>query len=70
LLNNKCFTCIQPRSRPSERLKRGAHKIAGKLHVSRETVKTETGGLYRKLEVHSRSDAVAKARACGLLPQR
>lgn len=45
-------------------------EIAGKLHVSRETVKTETGGLYRKLEVHSRSEAVAKARACGLLPRR
>jgi len=43
-------------------------EIASWLHLSRETVKSETATLYRKLEVHSRGEAVVRARECGLLP--
>jgi LuxR family maltose regulon positive regulatory protein len=45
-------------------------EIAATLWLSRETVKSHTTTLYRKLDVHTRGEAVAKARACGLLPQR
>ena len=42
-------------------------EIAETLFVSRNTVKSHTLALYRKLDVSSRSDAVSKARALGLL---
>ncbi len=42
-------------------------EIAGKLFVSRHTVKSETMSLYRKLGVSSRSQAVAQACELGLL---
>jgi LuxR family maltose regulon positive regulatory protein len=42
-------------------------EIAVTLFVSRNTVKSHTLSIYRKLEVSSRSDAVTKARALGLL---
>ena len=42
-------------------------EIAEALFVSRNTVKSHTLAIYRKLDVRSRSDAVAKARALGLL---
>jgi LuxR family maltose regulon positive regulatory protein len=42
-------------------------EIAESLFVSRNTVKSHTLSIYRKLDVSSRSDAVAKARALGLL---
>ena len=42
-------------------------QMAGQLFVSRNTVKTHVKGLYRKLEVSSRADAVARGRELGLL---
>jgi len=41
--------------------------IASELHVSRNTVKTHTASIYRKLGVTSRADAVDVARSVGLL---
>jgi LuxR family maltose regulon positive regulatory protein len=42
-------------------------EIAARLHVSANTVKTQAHAVYRKLDVCSRSDAVARARAVGLV---
>ncbi|GAA3630152.1 LuxR C-terminal-related transcriptional regulator [Microlunatus ginsengisoli] len=42
-------------------------EIAAQLFVSRNTIKTLTSGLYRKLGVHSRPEAVAAARRRHLL---
>lgn len=44
-------------------------QIGQQLFVSRNTVKTQAVSAYRKLGVGSRSEAVARARAMGLLPQ-
>ena len=44
-------------------------QMAEQLFVSRNTVKTHVKGLYRKLEVSSRADAVVRAREVGLLPR-
>jgi LuxR family maltose regulon positive regulatory protein len=41
--------------------------IADRLFLSRHTVKSQVWSMYRKLEVHTRSDAVARARELGLL---
>jgi LuxR family transcriptional regulator, maltose regulon positive regulatory protein len=41
--------------------------IADRLFLSRHTVKAQVWSMYRKLEVHTRSDAVARARELGLL---
>ena len=41
-------------------------QMAEELFVSRNTVKTHLRGLYRKLEVSSRADAVERARELGL----
>ena len=43
-------------------------EIGERLYVSRETVRTHTRDIYRKLEAHSRTEAVARARELGLLP--
>jgi LuxR family transcriptional regulator, maltose regulon positive regulatory protein len=43
-------------------------QIAHELFVSRHTVKTQALSAYRKLGAHSRSEAIAKAREIGLLP--
>jgi LuxR family maltose regulon positive regulatory protein len=44
------------------------HKeIAQRLYVSTNTVKTQAGAIYRKLDVSSRADAVERARQLGLL---
>jgi LuxR family maltose regulon positive regulatory protein len=42
-------------------------EIAARLHVSMNTVKTQAHAVYRKLDVSSRSDAVARARTVGLI---
>ncbi|MBN1955849.1 MAG: AAA family ATPase [Anaerolineae bacterium] len=43
-------------------------EIARRLFVSLRTVKWHTGNVYSKLGVQSRTEAVARARALGLLP--
>ncbi|MHB1288456.1 LuxR C-terminal-related transcriptional regulator [Georgenia sp.] len=43
-------------------------QVARRLYVSESTVKTQVRSVYRKLEVHSRGDALARARALGILP--
>jgi len=45
----------------------GLGLIASELHLSRNTVKTHTASIYRKLGVTSRADAVDAARSVGLL---
>jgi LuxR family maltose regulon positive regulatory protein len=42
-------------------------EIGERLFVSRNTVSTEVGSIYRKLGVSSRGDAVAQAMRIGLL---
>ena len=42
-------------------------EIGERLFVSRNTVSSEVGSIYRKLGVSSRSDAVQRATAIGLL---
>lgn len=42
-------------------------EIAGKLHVSANTVKTQAHAVYRKLDASSRSEAVDRAVAIGLV---
>jgi LuxR family maltose regulon positive regulatory protein len=43
-------------------------EIGNRLYVSRNTSKSHAAAIYRKLSVTSRSEAVAVARAAGLLP--
>jgi LuxR family maltose regulon positive regulatory protein len=43
-------------------------EIAARLHITPGTVKTHTVSLYRKLGTRGRREAVAKAKALGLLP--
>ena len=42
-------------------------EIANELHVSRNTIRTHLTHLYAKLDTHSRTEAVERARALGLL---
>ena len=42
-------------------------EMGRRLHVSANTVKTHAHGVYRKLDVCSRSEAVVRARSTGLL---
>lgn len=44
-----------------------AREIAAELYVSMNTVKTHQRHLYAKLDAHSRTQAVERARALGLL---
>ncbi|MGA7687940.1 MAG: LuxR C-terminal-related transcriptional regulator [Jiangellales bacterium] len=43
-------------------------EIADELSVSRHTVKTQAVSAYRKLGVHTRTEAIGRARRAGLLP--
>ena len=45
-------------------------EIGEHLYVSRNTVKTHTLSIYRKLGVSGRSEAVARARELGLLSRQ
>jgi LuxR family maltose regulon positive regulatory protein len=45
-----------------------APKIASKLFLSLNTVKAHTRNIYGKLDFHNRTQAVARARALGILP--
>jgi LuxR family maltose regulon positive regulatory protein len=47
-----------------------ATEIAGELYLSVHTVKTHIRHLYAKLGVHTRGEAVQRARALGLLAPR
>ena len=42
-------------------------EIADRLFVSTSTVKTHVNNLYRKLGAHSRTQAIARARALELI---
>ncbi|MFJ6123085.1 LuxR C-terminal-related transcriptional regulator [Streptomyces sp. NPDC092129] len=42
-------------------------EIASELYVSHNTVKTQVRAIFRKLDAHDRSEAVARARECGVL---
>ncbi|WP_234532079.1 LuxR C-terminal-related transcriptional regulator [Streptomyces shenzhenensis] len=42
-------------------------EIASELFVSHNTVKTQVRAIFRKLDAHDRSEAVARARQCGVL---
>jgi DNA-binding CsgD family transcriptional regulator len=44
-----------------------APEIADELYLSSHTVRTHLRHLYRKLDVHTRSQAITRARALGLL---
>ena len=43
------------------------HEIAARLYLSLYTVKAHARSIYDKLDVHTRTQAVAKARELGLL---
>lgn len=61
---------LTPRQREILRkLAHGAstHQIAEDLHLSRETVRNHVRGILQALDVHSRVEAVAAARAQGVL---
>ncbi|MGD9571866.1 MAG: response regulator transcription factor [Thermoleophilia bacterium] len=45
-------------------------EIGDRMHLSRFTIKSQALSAYRKLGVSSRSDAVARARALGLIDRR
>ena len=57
-------TSIRIRRLPARCLFR---QVASKLYVTLNTVKAHTRNIYGKLDVHSRTQAVMRARTLGLL---
>jgi LuxR family maltose regulon positive regulatory protein len=47
---------------------RTSREIASRLFLALNTVRAHSSNIYGKLGVHSRTQAVARARALGLLP--
>jgi len=45
-------------------------EIASRLFLALNTVKAHAGNIYGKLNVHSRTQAIARAQALGLLPPK
>jgi LuxR family maltose regulon positive regulatory protein len=45
-------------------------QISAELHISNETVKSHAARIFRKLEVHSRTQAIARVRELGLSPPK
>jgi LuxR family maltose regulon positive regulatory protein len=45
-------------------------EIASRLFLALNTVKTHAGNIYGKLNVHSRTQAIARAQVLGLLPPK
>jgi LuxR family maltose regulon positive regulatory protein len=45
-------------------------EIASRLFLTLNTIKGHTRNIYGKLNVHSRTQAIARAQALGLLPRR
>ena len=43
-------------------------QISAELHISNETVKSHAARIFRKLDVHSRTQAIARARELGMSP--
>ena len=43
-------------------------EVADRLYLSLNTIKAHTRNIYGKLDAHSRTQAVARARALGVLP--
>jgi len=60
------LTAAELRLVPLLRTHLSMQEIGDRLHISRNTVKSELISLYRKLEVSSRSEAVARAEGLGL----
>jgi LuxR family transcriptional regulator, maltose regulon positive regulatory protein len=45
-------------------------QISAELYISNETVKSHAARIFRKLDVHSRTQAIARARELGMSPPK
>lgn len=68
-LGASSLTTSEPRLVPLLSTHLSFPKIGERLHVSRHTVKTQAISVYRKLGVSSRSEAIDRVQAIGLLGQ-